>query len=181
MSDSEDDVPLGSLLKSRLAAKSKKRRAESDDDFVSTTKKQRKKKERVKKEDDDFVEQKKAVGVPKTVKKSETQVEKTQKKVESRKPKKEFAKAGQKFDTPNSLDVLRLFYESLYNEESKSKVKDEKRSTALSMAERWCMERGLFDQVLQEKLWNRLQAEKSKSTLKVKAEKKKIKSESRDV
>jgi hypothetical protein len=69
----------------------------------------------------------------------------------SKKVKKEFQKAGQRYDTPEELDVLRLFYVSLYNEELDSSSKNK----PLSMAEKWCMERGIFDQDTQETLYKR--------------------------
>ncbi len=69
-----------------------------------------------------------------------------------KKPKREYNKPGQKYDTPEQLDVLRLFYHSLYQEEKK----DKKTSESLTMAEKWCLERGIFDKKTQDELHNRM-------------------------
>jgi hypothetical protein len=67
----------------------------------------------------------------------------------------------QKADTPDDLDVLRLFYKSLYDEEEKARTEKVKKTTPLTMAEKWCMERGIFSDTLQESLFERLQNEKA--------------------
>ncbi|CEO94330.1 hypothetical protein PBRA_000116 [Plasmodiophora brassicae] len=163
-SSESDDQPLATKLKPKPSVKKEKKpnvkkeakpRAElskdrkpkiertSDDDAVIGNKKR-------------TVSPKKAVKVKKESKpKAKKEMQESTVKRPSKKPKKEFGKPGQKHDEPPFLDCLRLFYESLYNEERAMGRYDGR--GPLSMAEQWCMERGVFDLEHQTALFNRSQ------------------------
>lgn len=120
MSDSSDDQPLSKI-------KIEQDDSDSSDDAplaVKKTKAKPKRKPAKKK-----TPAKKAAAKKKTTQKATTKKETTVKR-----QRKVYDKPGQKKDTPEELDVLRMFYESWHTE-----MPDH------PMPEEWCMIHGIFD------------------------------------
>lgn len=72
----------------------------------------------------------------------------------TKKAKLEFDKDGQKRESPDELDMQRLFYESLYLEELEEPIVSKSKVRPLTMAEKWCMEHGLLDDDVQTELYD---------------------------